>query len=231
MPQGPGPFKWEKEKGKYKAKSINSLYFPKDSKRKTISDFAPLFRNLAQSSHFEVSFSGFSQQIDLSNYVVSRGVDRNFIVDDLGLLCYNTSIPAGSSTTVRNSGNRTGIFEEFAHARTYDSLKLTFYVDKKYKVLTFFESWLEFIHSGSGFNEEDDNYFVRNQYPEDYKMDLLKIYKFDRDYRTVIPYTFKKVFPTGVIPLQVDYSSSEILKLSVTLSYERFIADDVVRIS
>jgi hypothetical protein len=232
MPQGPGPFKWEKtKKGRYKAKSIDSSYFPADSKRKTISDFAPLFRNLAQTSHFEVSFSGFSQQVELSTYIKSRGVDSNFIVDDLGLLCYNTFIPTASSTTVRTQGNRTGIFEEFAHARTYDSLQLTFYVDKKYKVLTFFESWSEFIHSGSGFNEADDNYFVRNQYPEDYKMDLLKIYKFDRDYRTVVPYTFKKIFPTGIIPLQVDYSSSEILKLNVTLSYERFITDDVISIS
>lgn len=225
MPQGPGPREIIKKDGEFVVKEVNSTYFPIDGKRKNITDFANVFRNLAQTSHFEVSFSGFGSE--LKNYLNGKGIDNDFIANNLGLLCYNAVIPTSSSTTVITQGNRTGIVEQFAHTRTYDSLQLSFYVDRKYKVLRFFENWMSFIHSGSSFDEIEDDFFVRNQYPADYKINLLKIHKFDRDYKNVVPYTFKGIFPTGVIPLQVDYSSSDILKLNVIFSYERYVQKDI----
>lgn len=230
MPQGPGPkrtsvnYNRKTDTLRYKEREIKSEYFPERG-RQNISDFAPLFRNLAQTSHFEVSFGGLPRE--LKQYLKDKGIDNEFIFNDLGLLCYNTVIPTSASTTTVTQGNRTGIIEEFAHTRQYDNLALSFYVDKDYKVLKFFENWVGYIHSGSEFNEVDDNYFIRNRYPEDYKINLLKIYKFDRDYRTVVPYTFKKIFPRQITPIQVDYTTSEILKLNVTLHYERYIAGDV----
>lgn len=235
MPQGPGPRIIIKRNGDYVTKEIPSIF--DDSRRRSISDFAPIFRNVAKTSHFQVEFGGsqFSFPQRLGKYLKKRGIENEFISDTVGLMCYSASIPGSSSTTTDIMGNRTGIVEQFARTRTYDPLSLSFYVDNEYKVLTFFESWIEFIHNASDdFNQTNivnDDYFVRNHYPEEYKVDQTKIYKFDNDYRNVTEYNYRKLFPKSIVSVPLDYQASNIMKMTVSFSYERYIPGQTTSIS
>ena len=199
-----------------------------------ISDFKPLFTNLAQTSHYEVRFGGVGPLGGpLMAYLFRKGISQRFIAEDAGLLCFNASLPTTSLATANISGNFMGVTEKFAHTRQYSQIGLEFYVDKNYNALKFMESWMEFIASGSnnpvgsslapiGQNRKD--YISRMQYPEYYKSDRTTIIKFDRDYNKEIEYTFIGLFPSAMSSIPVSYNSSEILKMSVTFEYDRYIA-------
>ena len=211
MPQGPG--------------KKNPLF--SGSSRKTISDFAPLFRNLAQTSHYEVSFGGFSD--DLKKYLTSKSVDNNFITNDFGLLCNSAVLPTSNFTSFDVRGNFTGITETFAHTRDYGrQISLDFYVDKNYKSIIALDSWMEYISSGYHKNDldkqNDQNYYIRLKYPDSYKCSETKIYKFERNYKTTISYTFVGLFPISINPILVSYNDSQILKVNAIFNYDRYIA-------
>lgn len=229
MPQGPGPFRWEKNRsGEWKVRELDPFRY--DGK-KTISDFAPLFRNLAQTSHYEVKFGGLPG--GLLSFMASKGIDRNFVTDDFGLLCTDAYIPTSYMMTSTVRGNYTGMIEKFAQARNYgENLSLTFYVDRNYQSLMVLESWIEYISSGSynGANSSIQNqpgYFSRIQYPDNYKSDSSSITKFDRDYKKLLTYTFIGLFPSQMDPISVSYNESQILKVSATFSYDRYIVSPV----
>ena len=57
-----------------------------------------------------------------------------------------------------------------------------------------------------------------------YKCDKTKIVKFNIDYRSEIEYTFFGLFPINFSSTPVQYGSSDVLRASVTFSYERYIA-------
>lgn len=210
MPQGPGK---------------NNPLFSKT--RKGISDFAPLFRNLAQTSHYEVTFGGFSE--DLKSYFRLKGIEPlNFINDNFGLLCNAAVLPTSNFTSFDVRGNYTGITETFAHTRDYGrQISMDFYVDKNYKSLVTLETWMEYISSGyhdkTLSKQNDPNYFIRLQYPDSYKCNETKIYKFERDYKTTISYTFIGLFPISINPIQVSYNDSQILKVNAIFNYDRYI--------
>lgn len=222
--QGPGPREILGKRGKDGGQWKDTA----DSRRKNISDFAGIFRNLAQTSHYEVQFSLPSGEI--RTYMERKNISNEFITEDLGLLCYEANLPGTSVATFDIWGHRTGMAEKFAHARNDfgNTISMGFYVDKNYKSLLFFETWIEFISSGSYdagnisyLNNQD--YFTRIKYPEKYKSNQTRIYKFDRDYKRQISYTFEGLFPEAIQPVSVSYNQSEILKIFVTFSYDRYI--------
>lgn len=203
-----------------------------------ISDIRPLFTNLAQTSHYELTFGGLPSQ--LIAYLAKRGVSSLFVSESAGLLCSNASLP----TTFMNSkivdGNFTGIQEKFAYSRSYGEINLTFYVDSDYLMVKFLESWMEFIASGShnpigtvagSVSQSAANYFVRMQYPEDYKSNYTKIVKFDRNYGSEIEYTFFGLWPSAISSIDVSYNESQILTVSATFSYDRYIAGKALSIN
>ena len=196
-----------------------------------IADIKPILTNVAQTSHYQVFFDGLSP--DLFKFLGSKGVNKRFITENAGLLCSSASIPGSSLGTSDIFGNFTGVQEKFAHSRIFTELTLEFYVDKDYKMIKLFEHWIDYIASGSekkqnsSFNKADLGYFYRMRYPRGasgYKCDKTKIVKFNIDYRSEIEYTFFGLFPINFSSTPVQYGSSDVLRASVTFSYERYIA-------
>jgi hypothetical protein len=206
--------------------------------KRKISEFKPLFTNLAQTSHYEVRFGGLPYE--LLRYLSRKGITSTFIYQDAGLLCYSASLPTTSFALANITGNSIGLTENFAHTRVYDLISLDFYVDKNYNTLKFMESWMEFIASGSNnpingdlvpLRQTNKNYIYRMQYPENYKCDRTTIVKFDRDYKKEIEYCFIGLFPSNINSLGVSYANSDILKMSVTFQYDRYISGKSVSLS
>ena len=191
-------------------------------KPRKISDFKPTLTNLAQTSHYQLSFGGLPTA--LRQHLNVRGIGYRFITETSGLLCSAAVIPGSSFATADIVGNYMGVVEKFAHTRQYTEIQLEFYVDHEYKTIKFFEHWMEFIASGSGASQADEGYYFRMLYPEDYKCNQTKLIKFDRDYDNAIEYTFFGMFPQSLNSTPVNYGNSEILKATVTFNVDRYIA-------
>lgn len=205
-------------------------------KVKKISEISPLFTNLSQSSFYQVRFGGLGRE--LKDYLYKRGIDRQFIAEDVGLLCNNAALPTTQLATANITGNYIGITESIAHTRQYQDITLEFYVDKNYKSLKFLEHWMEFIASGStnpldgnlsSISENiDDAYYIRMQYPEYYKSNKTKIFKFERDYdgknkKNVLEYTFIGLYPYNISSIPVSYSQSNILTMQASFKIDRYV--------
>ena len=193
-----------------------------------ISDFKPLFTNLAQTSHYQVQFGSMPPDGALSLYLEDRGIDSRFIAEDAGLLCFSASLPGSSFATADVNNNFTGVNERIAHRRIFTEIGLEFYVDKDYRQLKFIEHWMEFISGGSNEDQYKDGYYFRMQYPDFYKCNATKITKFDRDYNIEIEYNFFGLFPLALNSTPVSYNGSDVLKMSATFNYERYVCGKVL---
>ena len=74
-----------------------------------------------------------------------------------------------------------------------------------------------------GTNELEDNYYRRMVYPDDYKVQTMTITKFEKDYKNQLEYQFINAFPLTVIAIPVTYGQADILKVTVTFSYDRYV--------
>ena len=202
-----------------------------------ISDFKPTLTKLAQTSHYEVRFGRAVG--GLGNYLRKRGVDKRFIAGEMGLLCNQASLPGSQLATANITGAYTGIPEKFAHSRIYVPITLNFYVDDDYKVIKFLEHWMEYTAGGTHapggrigpITQSKSNYYVRMQYPDDYRMEETKIMKFERDYSNNLEYTFFNLFPQNLGAIQVGYDASKILTASCTFEYTRYVCGPISNIS
>ena len=158
-----------------------------------------------------------NRQPRLTNYFIGR---------DLGLLCNSAELPATSFATAQIEGNRMGVIEKMAHTRIFTDTTMTFYVDSDYRSLEFFELWHDFIASGSdndsGNARQNVNYYNRMKYPKDYKVDTIRIQKFNKDHFRNVEYTFLNAFPINVSSIPVSYAEAQVLEVQVTFAFDRY---------
>ena len=193
-----------------------------------MSDARQQIGNLAQTNYYFAELSGLNDNLK-KHFVNNYGNDftdiQNFM-NRVGYLCSEASLPTSSYATAEVKDNFMGVTQEFAHTRIYTDLDLTFYVDAEYRVLRFFEGWMDYVGGGSevaASGSPNINVYRRFNYPKDYKLSTLKLYKFERDYRYSLDFNFINSFPKSVSSVPVSYGSAEILKVTVTFNYDRYI--------
>ena len=212
-------------------------------------DLRELVGDLSQTNHYLVSFSTLNST--LMSYIQKRvGFSedtRNFLSRKTGLLCSEASLPTSSLATGEVRDNFMGIPQEFAHTRLYTDIDFTFYIDSNYVNLRIFEAWMDYIAGGSQseISELDENYYRRMNYPDNYKVQTMFISKFERDFNSQIDYQFVNAFPKLVTAIPVSYGAADLLKVTVSFTYDRYIVnpkgsikkantsgfDDIARIS
>jgi hypothetical protein len=189
-----------------------------------ISEFKPTLTKLAQTSHYEVIISGL--KTGLQNYLSSRGVFSRSL-SDIGLLCHSATLPGSSFATADVYGDYMGVTESLPHTRTFIPLDLSFYVDREYKTMKLFEHWMEYMHDASDASRLSPKPHFRMKYPEEYKVDTVKIVKFERDYNRYIEYNFYGLYPKTMNATAISYDKSELLKIGVTLNYDYYVSGKV----
>ena len=191
-----------------------------------------LVGDLSQTNHYMVSFSTLNST--LMSYIQNRiGFQedvRNFLSRKTGflsLLCAEASLPTSSMATGEVRDNFMGIPQEFAHTRLYTDIDFTFYVDSNYLNLRIFEAWMDYIAGGSQLeiNELSENYYRRMNYPDNYKVQTMFISKFERDFNSQIDYQFINAFPKLVTAIPVSYGAADLLKVTVSFTYDRYIVN------
>lgn len=201
-----------------------------------------IFGKLALTNYYQVDFSGLAANggsTKLINHLKEttfkdaddKLIVNKFITNDAGLLCVDASLPSSSFATAEVKDNFMGVTQEFAHTRIYTDSDFTFYIDTDYFLLRFFEGWMDFI-SGGGERAQIDlapGYYRRFVYPDDYKVNALTITKFERNYKiensSVLVYTFVNAFPKTLTPVAVSYGSADLLKVTVSFNFDRYIVE------
>ena len=172
--------------------------------------------------------SGVGNNKNLANHILSYGrlTDDQFVSRKLGLLCSEASLPTSSYATAEVKDNFIGVTQEFAHTRLYADTDFTFYVDNNYDSIKFFEAWMDYISGRGPAQSAASNYFRRMNYPDYYKVSEMSITKFERNIRgEQLKYTFINAFPKGMTSIPVAYGAADLLKVTVSFNYDRYIME------
>ena len=186
---------------------------------------SPALTNLYQVD-LSVENVGMAEAADgdrLKDFLLGNGLTNDYISRNIGIACYEASLPTSSFATAEVKDNFQGINQQFAHTRFYVDSSFSFYVDKDYRVLKVFEGWMDFIAGGAVVDSNDKRFYVRMRYPETYKCDNLSISKFDKNLSRKLTYQFKNAFPKSIQSIPVSYGQADLLKVTVTFAYDRYI--------
>ena len=201
----------------------------------TVSSIKSRLLNVAQSSLYRLTLSvpqAVRNSLSLSN----------LDYDNINLLCSEATLPGSSLTTHDVTNDYHGVTEKMAYRRMYDeTVGLTFYVDRNYKVIELIEGWMDYITGVDNKRTYKDPYAsYRMSYPSTYKRNMF-LTKFEKDHftrdfsetrggsrttsRTVLDYTFVNAFPLSLTAIPVSYEDSQVLKCSVSFNFVRYVME------
>ena len=198
--------------------------------------------NLSLSNEYVIEIglpTGFRNFLqDNGYYGVVKGENDLTVLDTINLLCSDASLPGSTFATSEVKDNFLGVTQEFAHTRLYTDIDLTFYVDNQYRVLELFQGWTDYISGGSGgiiaqnsdiIDVQSKGFYRRFRYPDNYKTSSFKINKIEKNYgfenSSYFSRTYQLIncFPKSVASVPISYGPADILKLTVTFNYDRYI--------
>jgi hypothetical protein len=198
----------------------------------------------ALTSHFRCSFAppeatkGFFNARD----ILYTGENREIIE----LSCSEASLPGSSIATHELNNDFTGVTERHAYRRLYDDrADFSFYVDRKYTSIRFFENWISYIVGEDDVQgQEKPTYSYRVNYPKNYITPSLFITKFEKDTdpyqrkginsnakikqdNETLQYQFVNAFPISITSMPVSYDAAQLLKCTVSFTYSRYVVTDI----
>lgn len=168
-----------------------------------LNDFiANVKQGLAKTSYFSV-------ELLLPDQLVNEKKPIRENLRAIQLFCDQTQLPGISFGTaqVRSYGE----FKEVPYEKLYEPVTMNFYVDKQLNVKYLFDSWMEIIQTRSTrtFN-----------YPNTYMADTMRIIVEDSEGQVRYAVKLYRCYPKSVAPIQLDYSSKDVMKLQVTFTYQ-----------
>jgi len=170
--------------------------------------------NLAQVSVYQIKFGNLPIRYN------------DYDTENIELLCESAELPGTSFMTHEQSNDYAGITERFAYRRSYtQKIPLTFMVDREYKVIDFFDRWMDYINNNV--STSDMSFGYRMKYPDGprgYRADMF-LTKFEKDAKgPSLEYKFLGAYPESIDRMGVNYNNSnEILRCVVTMSFVRYV--------
>ena len=181
---------------------------------------------LAQTNHFLVSLTSLTPEVNSYLQAFTNASDfRTFLSQRSGILCSDASLPTTAYATGDIRDNFMGVPQQFAHTRIYTDIDFSFYIDQDYTLLKIFEGWMEYISSGAdtATNQQRVAFYRRMRYPDTYKCSNLYINKFEKNLKRTMRYQFVNAFPKSMSSVPVSYGPADILKVTVSFNYDRYI--------
>lgn len=202
-----------------------------------LEDVAPIIGNPQRPNYYQLELA-LPIEGGLRSFLADRGITDSFIAGEAGLLAFSAVLPSSSWATTE-SYNVTGKRQNFAHTKMYDSILCDFLVDaKEHKTLKFFESWIEWIGSGSNqLNTGQSDHYRSLRYPNTYKSDSSKIHIFNNsssnvdtssNIKSMQTYNFFGLFPKAINQVALGYDQqSDYMRVSVEFMYDDHVAGSV----
>lgn len=182
----------------------------------------------ALTSHYQC---WFNPPKPVLSWLTEKGLNYNFNKELISLSCSEASLPGSSFMTNEITDDYTGVTERHAYRRAYDDrADFTFYVDHgrldgNYNLIWFFEKWMQYIAVEEDARALDQRYFYNKvRFPKAYQTDQLFINKFERDFDgQYLQYKFMQAYPISINSMPVSYDSSQLLKVTVSFTYTRYL--------
>jgi hypothetical protein len=137
------------------------------------------------------------------------------VTPSINLNCYNAQIPGISiATTDKDIGYRS-----LAYQKLYDDVLLSFYCSENLWELALMQTWMEEIS-----NPKNN----RLGYYEDYAstIDIIHLSRSKKedadDNNKTLVTTLHEAYPKKIDPMQLDYSSQDIMRMTVNFTYRHF---------
>lgn len=124
------------------------------------------------------------------------------------LFCDSANIPGINIST--NQIRSYGEVREIPYEKLYDNLQLTFYVDNTMEVKAIFDDWAAGIQ---------DQYSRNFNYYKDYTTDIV-VKILDKKDNTRYQIILYECYVKSIQPIQMDYGSKEVMKVSVSMNYK-----------
>ena len=180
--------------------------------------------NLAQSSVYQIKLN---PPVEVKGLLNARGFNFNLDTSNIELLCDSVALPGNSFQTTDVLNNYAGVTEKIVDRRDFGGgVQMSFYVDRNYKVLDFFEGWIDWMSnqlSNDGYKSQFAAY--RMNYPVTYRGEVF-ITKFEKEaYGTSTGYTLVGAYPIAINNTPLSYGQSQIMKYNVTFEYLRYTRD------
>lgn len=160
-------------------------------------------------------------------------------IELISLNCIDAALPGSTFATTEINDDYTGVTERLAYRRQYDDrAEFTFNIDNSlsnganatnYRVLLFFELWKQYIAAEEYGSEgtsglDDNNYFYRMNYPDDYRSPYIIINKFEKDFKgNYLEYRFLHAYPLAINSIPVSYESTQVLQCTVSFTFTRYV--------
>ena len=126
----------------------------------------------------------------------------------LNLNCYNAQIPGVSlATTDKDIGYRS-----VAYQKLYDDALLSFYCREDYSELEFMHNWINLIS-----NPINNRFEFYTKY-----ISTIHIINISRDNSKTLTTTLHEAYPKKIDPMQLDYGSNDIMRMTVNFTYRHF---------
>ena len=126
----------------------------------------------------------------------------------INLNCYNAQIPGISlATTDKDIGYRS-----VAYQKLYDDVLLSFYCRETFEELKFMQDWMELI---------SNPVTNRFEYYQNY-VTTINIINIDKRNKQTLMTTLHEAYPKKVDPMQLDYGSNDIMRMTVNFTYRHF---------
>lgn len=161
-------------------------------------------------SEFKSSFStdvARQNRFDVSIPVPLGLIPYRNLSKKLTFRCESAELPGRAVAT--SNMKIYGVEEKFPYMTSYNDISLTFVVSDDMKEKKFFDSWINWITPSY-------SYIVK--YKSDYSI-ILRITQYDMAMKPSYSVDLIDAFPTAVNPLQLDWSSEGMHKLTVTFAY------------
>jgi len=210
---------------------------PPSPRKRDVSFIKTKLMQPALTSHYEVYINPPPE----AKSIIDKSGFPFDMTELLSVSCSDASLPGSSLTTHELNNDFTGVTQRHAYRRLYDDrADFTFYVNsmstagKGYDQIRYFEAWMRYISGEQVANSDDITNFYRIKYPKKYKSPFISITKFERDLGSGrssgrMVYKFINSFPISVTSMPVSYDSSQLLKVTVSFTYDRYVAGNVAQ--
>ena len=155
---------------------------------------------------------------DLARNALTGGKPGNLIPDprDISILCESVSIPGRQITTLEYTAERQAI--KIPYSFINEDVTMSFILTNDYYMKRMFDSWLSGII---------DQTTYRVGYKKDFTTDIV-IQQLNQKNIPVYSCRLENAFPVTVNAINLDSNSENtIQKVSVTLSYENFVPEEM----
>jgi len=177
---------------------------------------------VAPSNRFNVIFTPPSQSLlnldpqAIIGSIISGNFEKDNLINDprdISILCQSITLPGRNISTFDHEDFKQS--NKFPYTFIDDDVTVSFLLTNDYYMRKMFDNWMSNIFSA-------DNYIVG--YKNNYAVDLI-IQQLDEQNTPVYGTKLIKAFPTAIEGIELSQDGQDVVKMSVTFAYDKFVPE------